>query len=266
MVCVQSNFVPYQTFNTMKTIKFHVLPLVAVLFTSLLFTACTKDDAAPGESSDGAAYLITEAYLNGQLQHIRTYDSKNRLETMTMFYGANDQVESRYLYAADGLLEQVINIFDGDNAWIDFYEFDGEKRVSRITSVLNGEEGSTQRFSYSANQIVINHHYMGTVSAVQTHSFNDRGNLVSLHTTTGTVWSNIEYSDFDDKVGFDPIHVYDKYRNNHRYAKETNSAGETVEMIYEYKYNDAGYVTECLIKDKNTGATKEHLRYTLRKK
>lgn len=254
----------------MKTMKLKTIASGVVLMGVISLAACTKDgDIDPDGNTPGtgnSAYHISEAYLNGVLQHTRTYDNKDRLETITMY---DDQGEvigtSRYIYAPAGLLDQVVNTFNSNDTWVDSYEFDGSKRVSKITSTLNGTTVQTTTYAYANNKVVLTIDTEGG-SSVQTHTLDNNGNLISIHTQTHALWILLEFSDFDDKKTFDPIIGYDYYKHNPRQEKETRSTGEVIEKVHEYKYNDAGYVTEDHIKNKGTGETIQLMTYKLIKK
>lgn len=252
----------------MKKFTFSTIAICAAMMGLLSTAGCTKEETTePTDSDSGSAeYLISEAWYNGKLQHTRTYDDKNRLETISMFELDLAIATSNYDYNEKGLVSQVSKVTADGETWIDDYEYNSAGKLNKITTSAGGAVTTVQTFVYSDNKLVQTSNYAEGGSIVQTHTFDNEGNLIVLITEGQLYSSKVEFGDFDDKKAFDPIFVYDVHKHNPRYVKETLSTGAVTETIHEYKYNEAGYIIEDHIIDKATNSLNGKMTYKLIKK
>lgn len=241
------------------------MKMICTVIIGLLFTAgCTKDNTVEPNTPGIAKYLISEAWVEGKLQHSRTYDNKNRLKSMTMYEDDKVISTAEYHYNEKDLLIQTV--IGPGNLSVTNMEYDASNRPLKGTMLINEKVVQTQTFTYSKNQTVLTMVAVEGGTIVQTHSYDSDGNFIEILTNTGTFKVKSEFGDFDDKQPFDVLYGYQHQKHNPRYEKETWSTGEVTEYIYEYKYNDAGYITESSKKNKKTNTLIEKVVYKLIKK
>ncbi len=248
----------------MKTTTFKFKMISALVIGFLFIAGCAKDNSVEPNSLDSPKYLISEAWVGGKLQHSRTYDNKNRLESITMYEGDAIISIAEYHYDEKGLLTQTV--IGPGNQSITNLEYDALDRPLKGTIIIDGEVVQIQNFTYSKNQMVITVAGVEGGKVVQTHSYDTNGNLIELLTESGSFRVKTEFADFDDKQPFDALYDYQQQKSNPRYEKETWSTGEVTESIYEYKYNNAGYIIESNKIDKQTNKLIQKIVYTLIKR
>lgn|GEM_PF-3850800 len=236
------------------------MTVVAILF----LTKCAKDDTLNPDGAGSAEYLISEVWINGMLQHTRTYDDHRRLETITMYEGEKVFATSKNVYNEQGLLAEVVS-----EGTVARYEYDNKGILLNVISYVNGELGATYAYTYSRQKLTITMTGAEGGELIQIHSYDEDGNMRELYTATGIYWNKTVFDDFDDKKVFDtfsPFYLISPSSHNPRYIKYTDSQGGTNERLYEYKYNQAGYVIEYKVIDKTTSETIEQGEYKLIKK
>lgn len=241
----------------MKTISAMVMGVLAI-------AGCSKDNSIEPNTPGTAKYLISEAWVDGKLQHSRTYDEKNRLESITMYEEDKIISTAEYHYNEKDLLIQTV--IGPGNLSVTNMEYDASDRPLKGTTIIDGKVIQSQNFTYPKNQTVITLVAVEGGTVVQTHSYDADGNLVEILTEAGSFQVKSEFGDFDDKQPFDVLYGYENQKHNPRYEKETWSTGEVTESIYEYKYNDAGYIVESSKIDKKTNTLIEKVVYKLIKK
>lgn len=248
----------------MKTTNKQMKTIIAMIIGVLFIAACSKDNSVEPNTPGSAEYMISEAWVSGKLQHSRTYDNKNRLKSVTMYEDDKVITTSEYHYNEKGLLVQTV--IGPNNLSIINMEYDASDRPFKSTTILDGKVIQNQSFTYSKNQTVITSVAVEGGTIVQTHRYDADGNTIEILTETGLFKVKSEFGDFDDKRPFDILYGHENQKHNPRYEKETWSTGEVTESIYEYKYNDAGYIIESSKINKKTNKLIEKVVYKLIKK
>lgn len=250
----------------MKTLPFEAKVIGVVISVMMSLTACVKDEHITPDTSDSAEYLISEVWVGEKLQHTRIYDHKNRLESITMYEDDAIISRSKYYYNEKDLLTQTVVGLNSDDQIITTIEYDDADRPLEGTVIWGGQVVQNQYFTYGANQMTLTLVGADGSEVIQTYRYDDEGNMVEILTQNGSIWIKSEFGDFDDKRPFDVIDGYEQQKHNPRYEKETRSTGEVTESIYEYKYNEAGYIIESSKMDKKTNMPLEKVVYKLIKK
>lgn len=225
-----------------------------MLWAGVALASCTKnDDINPDDGTSGDLLLVEEK-VNGQTLHSFEYNEDNQM-TIRRIHSMDGRIDqTQFSYDSKGLMLGASHTSGGEHIYTEQYTYDSEDRV--ISGIWNYNDGAVSiQYDYSGNtvsEIALNKE--GEEISHNSYTFDNSGKNIMKITIAvgGIVQSTQEYSDYDDKH-----YRYTAYpwpwklrsSNNAKSYKLTNALGFTLDHIWQYTYNDAGYPKKAEVYD-----------------
>lgn len=248
--------------------------ILGLIFMLAALTSCSKD-GNNDSALDGDKLILTESRVDGELRSRYDYSAQNRLVKL---YTHNDagvhQTTVTYIYDNKGRLTmaEMVNV-EGENEYTEMFTYgESDRPISSRTTFGSDhiENAIIKTYTYAQNKVVETSDIPGGYTSETTHTTDDKGNLVSIETTSEGQWvSTALFGDYDSKhaagsIG-NPYSWSSNSPNNHQSEKVTTSydAGNR-ERILKYTYNTNGYPTKMEIYNREDNALVETFTYSYR--
>lgn len=227
-----------------------------MLWAAAALASCTKDNDINPDDGTSGDFLMVEEKVNGQTVHSFEYDGDNQL-TIRRIHAMDGSVAQTQFSYDKGLMIGASHSSGGEHIYTEQYTYDSEDKV--ISGIWNYNDGAvTIQYNYSGNTVSeIAFNEEGEEISHNSYTFDNSGKNITeiVFAVQGLIESTQKYGDYDDKY-----YRYTAYpwpwklrsSNNAKSYKLTNALGFTLDQIWEYTYNDAGYPVKAEVYDRES--------------